>query len=79
MSTADEIRAERRVRVTNRDLMISGEATPQQLDIDSAVFELERALSHVPSTTAHYAVEGLRRAAREYYNAPPIKTTDAKD
>jgi hypothetical protein len=77
MSTADEIRAERRVTRTTFHLIEAGEATPQQLDIDSAVFELDRALAHVPSTTAHYAVEDLRLAIRRYRSAPPIKTADA--
>lgn len=77
MSTADEIRAERRVTVTTQGLIVSGKATPQQLDIDNAMFELEKALAHVPSTTMHYVVEDLRRAIKSYNSAPPIKTADA--
>lgn len=77
MSTADEIRAERALRLTTHELIESSKATPQQVAIDDAVFELEKALAAVPRTTAHYAVEGLRVAIQRYRHAPPIKTSDA--
>lgn len=79
MSTADEIRAERRPTITTQDLIISGEATLQQIDIDSAIYDLSQTLElFVPSSTMHYVVEDLRRAIKSYNSAPPIKTKDVK-
>lgn len=76
-TTGDEIRVERKPRETNTELMASGKASPDQLTINDAVWQLEKALALVPTTTMHYAVEDFRRAIRSYRNAPSIKTKDA--
>ena len=51
--------------------------TPQQQELDNAVRQLDRVLgSVVPTSTAHYAIEGLRAAVRAFDTAPPVTTYD---
>lgn len=62
---------------TNRDHILSGEATDQQMELETAIADLSHLLTTtIPSNVAHYAVAELKSAIRRYYDAPIIRTKD---